>query len=247
MKKGSRWRSVICFFHCQDELLIWGFETIKHWTNSARTRTRCTVLHLMMFTHKQGLILVDHHLPTICEKTGKDVELFLRINLAMQHSLLQFGFFQSEENSWGQRTWISLPPRVKQLISLSCRYSKNFWRNSHAHVILTSEADSLPTDTRQLLEDYGLVGCHSARSHDLSVHAKIDSAGYVRFLWASIGWANEFSFCSRFWRVKVRQKPERALADLREQTVDTLFSDLGTVALVIEGSDLSMTEDKFCA
>ena len=51
----------------------------------------------MMFTHKQGLILVDHHLPTICEKTGKDVELFLRINLAMQHSLQQFGFFQSEE------------------------------------------------------------------------------------------------------------------------------------------------------
>ena len=45
--------------------------------------------------------------------------------------------------------------------------------------------------------------------------------------------------------MKVRQKPERALADLREKTVDTLFSDLGTVALVIEGSDLGMIEDKF--
>ena len=133
---------------------------------------------------------------------------------------------------------------MKQLISLRCRYSKNFWRNIHAHVILTSEADSLPTDTRQLLEDYGLVGCHSARSHDLSVHAKIDSTGYVRLLWASIGWANKFSYASIF-EVKVRQKSERALADLREQTADTLFSDLGTVALVIEGSDLSITEDKF--
>ena len=43
--------------------------------------------------------------------------------------------------------------------------------------------------------------------------------------------------------MKVRQKSERAFADLREKTVDTLLSDLGTVALVIEGSDLSITED----
>ena len=108
--------------------------------------------------------------------------------------------------------------------------------------MLTSEADSLPTDTWQLIEDDGLVGCHSARSHDLSVHAKIDSTGYVRFLWESIGKAIEFSFASIF-EVKIGQKPERALADLREKTVESLLSDLGTFALVIEGSDLSMTED----
>ena len=87
---------------------------------------------------------------------------------------------------------------------------------------LTSEADSLPTDTWQLLEDYGLVGCHSARSHDLSVHAKIDSTGYVRLIWASIGWPNELSFAA-ILEVKFRQTSERALADLREQTADTLF------------------------
>ena len=50
---------------------------------------------------------------------------------------------------------------------------------------LTAEADSLPTDAMQLLEDYGLVGCHSSRSNDLSVHARIDSTGYVRLLWES--------------------------------------------------------------
>ena len=100
-------------------------------------------------------------------------------------------------------------------------------------------------DTRQLLEACGLVGCHSARSTDLSVHAKMDSTGYVR-LWESIGEANEFSNATIF-QVKIGQKSGRALADLCEQTVDTLFSDLGTVALVSEGSDLSITEDIFCA
>ena len=47
------------------------------------------------------------------------------------------------------------------------------------------EADSLSTDAKQLLEDHGLVGCHSSRSNDLSVHARIDSTGYVRLLWES--------------------------------------------------------------
>ena len=81
----------------------------------------------------------------------------------------------------------------------------------------------MPTDTRQLLEDYGLVGCHSARSNDLSVYAKIDSTGCVRLLLASIGEANDFSYAAIF-EVELGPKSERALADLREQTADTLFS-----------------------
>ena len=46
---------------------------------------------------------------------------------------------------------------------------REFWRNNYAHVILTAEADSLPTDEKELLDDYGLVRCHSSRSNDLSV------------------------------------------------------------------------------
>ena len=42
------------------QFLIWGYKTIKHWTNSARTRKRCTLLHLLMITHKHGLVKVDH-------------------------------------------------------------------------------------------------------------------------------------------------------------------------------------------
>ena len=32
-------------------------------------------------------------------------------------------------------------------------------------------------------QDYGFVGCHSSRSNDLSVHARIESTGNVRLLW----------------------------------------------------------------
>ena len=57
---------------------------------------------------------------------------------------------------------------------------RKFCRNNYAHVILTAEADSLPTDEKYLLEDYGLVGCHSTKGNFMSVHARIDSTGYVR-------------------------------------------------------------------
>ena len=49
-------------------------------------------------------------------------------------------------------------------------------------MFLTAEAGSLPTDEKKLLEDKGLVGCHSSRCNNLSVHARIDSTGYVRLL-----------------------------------------------------------------
>ena len=34
---------------------------------------------------------------------------------------------------------------------------REFLRNNYAYVILTAEADSLPTDEKELLDDYGLV------------------------------------------------------------------------------------------
>ena len=52
---------------------------------------------------------------------------------------------------------------------------EEFWEKNYAHVILMSEADSLPTDAKKSLDDYALVGCHSTRSNDLSVHTRINS------------------------------------------------------------------------
>ena len=51
---------------------------------------------------------------------------------------------------------------------------REFWGNNYAHVFLTTEADSLPTDDKKLLDDSGFTGFHSNRSNGLSVHARID-------------------------------------------------------------------------
>ena len=125
-----------------------------------------------------------------------------------------------------------------------CHFSENFWRNNYAHVILTTEADSLPTDARQLLEDYGLVGCHSSRSNDLSGRARIDSTGYVRLLWES---SEEDDKCTHaaIFEVTFGKKAEEAITDSRERTADTIFTDIESVALALEGSDLTITEDNF--
>ena len=45
---------------------------------------------------------------------------------------------------------------------------------------IAAEADSLPTDANKLLSNYGIVGCHSNKSNDLPVHARINSSGYIR-------------------------------------------------------------------
>ena len=72
-----------------------------------------------------------------------------------------------------------------------------FWENNYAHVILTAEADSLPTDARELPHVYGFVGCHSTRRNDLSVHARIDSSRFFRLLWESTSFEMVFDvkFC----------------------------------------------------
>ena len=79
-------------------------------------------------------------------------------------------------------------------------------------MILTAEADSLPTDEKELLDDYGLVGCHSSRSNDLSVHARIDSSGYIRLSWESDDDRNGHA---AIFEVKFGQKTERP-TELRE-------------------------------
>ena len=98
----------------------------------------------------------------------------------------------------------------------------------------------------KLLEDYGLVGCHSSRSNDLSVHARTDSTRYVRLLWES-NEEDDKSTHAVIFEVKFGKKAEEAITVSRERTADTLLSDLGSVALAFEGSDLSITEDNFRA
>ena len=119
---------------------------------------------------------------------------------------------------------------------------REFWRNNHAHVILTAEADSLPTDEKELLDGYGLVGCHSSRSNDLSVHARIDSSGYVRHFWES---DDDRSGHAAIFEVMFGKKTERTTTESRERSAEQLFDTLESVALAVAGSDLGTTEDQF--
>ena len=90
---------------------------------------------------------------------------------------------------------------------------REFGRNNYAHVILTAEVDSLPTDEKELLNDCGLVGCHSSKSNDRNGHAAI-------------------------LEVKFGKKKERAATESRERSAEQLFDDSEPAALAVEGSDL---------
>ena len=65
-------------------------------------------------------------------------------------------------------------------------------------MVLTAGAGGLPMDEKKLLEDSGLVGYSSRRGNDLSVHAGIDSTGYVRLLWESRQKTTKKLACSDF-------------------------------------------------
>ena len=109
-------------------------------------------------------------------------------------------------------------------------------------MILTAEADSLPTDEKELLDGYGFVGCLSSRSDDLSVHARIDSSGYMRFLRES---GDDRNGHAAIFKVKFGKKTERTTTESRERSAEQIFDFLELVALAVEGSDLGATEAPF--
>ena len=83
-------------------------------------------------------------------------------------------------------------------------------------MILTAEADSLPTDARELLHGYGLVGCHSSRTNDLSVHARIIHQKKID-LWESNDGRNGHA---AIFEVKIGKLTKRAREQSAEQLVD---------------------------
>ena len=74
-----------------------------------------------------------------------------------------------------------------------------------------------------------MVGCHSSRSNDLSVHARIESTGYVRLLWETSEEDDRDTHASIF-EVKLCKKEEGAITGSRERTIDTLYNDLESLA-----------------
>ena len=158
----------------------------------------------------------------------------------MQHPLQQLGFLQPEERIPEGREHEQASYQSAKFNVTELSLPREFWGNNYAHVILTSEADNLSTDDKKLLEDCGLVGCHSSSSNDLSVHARIDSTGYVRLLWESSEEDDKNSHAAIFGNLVKRQKQNRARGQLIHSSVTwSLF------ASAVEGSDLNTTEGNF--
>ena len=112
---------------------------------------------------------------------------------------------------------------------------KEFWWNNYAHLIWTAEADNLPTNEKQLLADYGLMGFDSSRSNDLSVHARIVSTGMSGSCGNQMKTTNVNTHAAM--DVKFGSKSEGAIAVSSKRTADMLCNDLESVAMVIEGTN----------
>ena len=160
--------------------------------------------------------------PQSVRKTGTNVEIY---NVPTYQCSILF----NNVVSFNRKSEFRKPQNLNKPIAKSEKFSvtdlsplREFWGNNYAHVILTAEADRLSTDAKQLPEDYGLVGCHSSRGNYLSVHARIDTTGYVRLLWESSEEEDTNSHAANF-QVKFGNKAEGAITDSRERTADTLF------------------------
>ena len=84
--------------------------------------------------------------------------------------------------------------------------------------------------------------CHSSRSNDLPVRARIDSSRYIRLSWESDDDRNGHA---AIFEVKFGKKTERAAKESRERSPEQLFDTSESVSLVLEGSDFGTTEDPF--
>ena len=119
---------------------------------------------------------------------------------------------------------------------------REFWGKQLRACDFTGAADCIPTDEKKLLDDYGIVGCHSSGSNDLSVHAKIGSSGYVRLFWEP---DDDRKGHAAIFEVKFGKKTKRAATESCERTAEQLYDQLDSVALAVDGSNLGTTVDSF--
>ena len=156
--------------------------------------------------------------PLFVRKAGPDVDLY---NVSTYQRSILF----NNMGSFNRKSEFRKAENVDKPISSSEKLNvisdpqlsllPEFWRNNNAHVILTAEAESSPTDANKLLRGYGFVGCHSSRSNDLSVHARNDSSGFFRLLWESDDDRNGHA---AIFEVKFGKTPERAVEESRERS-----------------------------
>ena len=150
-------------------------------------------------------------------------------HISVQHTLQQHGFIQPKERiseDWehGQAafSWREVQRHRWSSVITSQRILGKQLRACHAD----SRSWQLLTEEKELLDDYGLVRCHSSRSNDLSVYARFDSSGYVRLSWES---DDDKKGHAAIFEVKFGKRSNTATTQLpqsRERTAQQLFDDL---------------------
>ena len=107
---------------------------------------------------------------------------------------------------------------------------------------LTAETDCFPTDAKQLREEYFLLECHSSRSNDLSVHARVDTTKKHRLLWESIKENDKYPHAECF-EVKFGEHLKNNHLYARPNCSSFFFfHKLEIVALATDSSDVDTTE-----
>ena len=96
--------------------------------------------------------------PQSVRKTGTNVELY-------NVPTYQCSFLFNNTGSFNQKSEFRKPQNLKKPVAKGEKYNvadlsplREFWGKKYAHVFLTAKADSLSTDAKQLLEDYGFGG-----------------------------------------------------------------------------------------
>ena len=145
----------------------------------------------MMFTHKQCLILVDHHLPTICEKTGKDVVIFFV-------STYQCSILFNNLSSFSRKSEFLRPENLNKPftkgetiniadLSLLKEFLEKQPCSSYLDVRGGQFADRHMAVAGSCLKTMTWWDAIQPEAMTCQPMQKIDSTGYVRLLWESIG------------------------------------------------------------
>ena len=154
-------RQGLCLHQYLNELPIRRFEKTEQYRTSDRTRKRCTTsedAHTeAWFDHCRSVF------PQSVRSAGPEVDFH---NVPVQHRLQQHGFLQQRE--WISESWeywwadffIRKVQRYQQSSVVTSQ--KILVKQRRACDLDVRGCDSLPTDAKELLNDYGSVGCHSS-------------------------------------------------------------------------------------
>ena len=231
MKKRSRWSEVICLHQCLNELPIREFKKINHYRNSIRTRTRCTVLLLKPNSHKHSLIMADLSSRNLWGKQVHTLNFTMCQRTRAAFSSTVWVLSTGRMNSGDHRTWTSFLPKMNSTMSPICHNSENSGETNTRMCFWQRKLTAYRQTQNSCLRTMPLVGCHSSKSNDLSVHARINSAGYVRLKCESSEEEEDKIHMQRSLKWNLVRMQEGPITDSRERTADTLFDDLECVGI----------------